>query len=626
MRIDLPLIVALATTNSDRRTMGRGGRGGRGGGGGGRGGRGGYDWRKHTRPSDDPAVQDAVRSVVNAFAADPRRPESLEVECSGGQERNTYKAYCRQMGLGFVKGSRRGTNKILRSAGDSSSLFLRIWCHYYRDCCGVDLMGDAQRERREREEKRRKRSALALPVEESPWAASAAADEDGGGAASSDPVLPDTSGWDNDDCDAAWDDTDDEDEDEDNDIGAKASSPQDGKPAAEDDVADVLDEDAREAEEVLRLAALREADQDDDDDMEDDGGDSDKLTLDTTDPSFDGRRSWIKVRDLLQDIKRSSDGSLWESCCALGINNCSERKLEPHAEEFGRFFEVQGTGPQQKLRGRKLRVEVDGGTEARIVGGESSVTVEYAKPVLYGDVNRLSELIRLVDDANSLLSRHRADGRGKAADIFNRSWRSRARTIPPPAEVDPVYEERKRTLRSRLPAFSSGDDFVTRVFDNDVVVLCGATGSGKTTQLPQILMEAASSLHSGGGSGSAGRAFGTGRIVCTQPRRISATSVAERVAYERNEGVGERVGYQIRFEHRASDTTELLYCTTGILLRFLVGNPRLEGVACVIIDEVSVGRRNPHGGFTGNPTIYFLSENSCMILWRQGSREIDSFR
>jgi len=55
------------------------------------------------------------------------------------------------------------------------------------------------------------------------------------------------------------------------------------------------------------------------------------------------------------------------------------------------------------------------------------------------------------------------------------------------------------------------------------------------------------------------------------------------------------VGYQIRFEHRASDTTELLYCTTGILLRFLVGNPRLEGVACVIIDEVH--ERSIHSDF-----------------------------
>lgn len=81
------------------------------------------------------------------------------------------------------------------------------------------------------------------------------------------------------------------------------------------------------------------------------------------------------------------------------------------------------------------------------------------------------------------------------------------------------------------------------------------------------------------------RCFGTGRIICTQPRRISCTSVAERVCFERNEKIGARVGYQIRFEQRATDSTELLYCTDGILLRFLVGNPKLEGISCVIVDE-----------------------------------------
>ena len=106
--------------------------------------------------------------------------------------------------------------------------------------------------------------------------------------------------------------------------------------------------------------------------------------------------------------------------------------------------------------------------------------------------------------------------------------------------------------------------------------------------------------------------FGSGRILCTQPRRISATSVAERVCYERNEKIGNRVGYQIRFEHKASDTTELLYCTTGILLRFLVSNPKLEGVSCVIIDEVH--ERSVHNDFV----LLILKD---LVLERKGSQE-----
>ena len=66
---------------------------------------------------------------------------------------------------------------------------------------------------------------------------------------------------------------------------------------------------------------------------------------------------------------------------------------------------------------------------------------------------------------------------------------------------------------------------------------------------------------------------------CAQPRRISAISVAERVAAERGERVGGSVGYQIRLEARRSDATRLLFCTTGVLLRRLVADPALQAPA-----------------------------------------------
>ena len=75
-------------------------------------------------------------------------------------------------------------------------------------------------------------------------------------------------------------------------------------------------------------------------------------------------------------------------------------------------------------------------------------------------------------------------------------------------------------------------------------------------------------------------------IICTQPRRISAISVAERVAAERGERVGDTVGYAIRGENRAGSSTRLLFCTTGILLRRLESDPTLAGVTHVLVDEV----------------------------------------
>lgn len=93
-----------------------------------------------------------------------------------------------------------------------------------------------------------------------------------------------------------------------------------------------------------------------------------------------------------------------------------------------------------------------------------------------------------------------------------------------------------------------------------VVVVSGETGCGKTTQLPQFLLE--QEVEAGRGSKC--------NIICTQPRRISAMSVAARVAAERGDALGQSVGYQIRLESKRSENTRLLFCTTGVLLRRLV--------------------------------------------------------
>ena len=130
--------------------------------------------------------------------------------------------------------------------------------------------------------------------------------------------------------------------------------------------------------------------------------------------------------------------------------------------------------------------------------------------------------------------------------------------------------------RARLPAFNKRDELLAAVDGAQVLVVSGETGCGKTTQLPQFVLERALA----GGDASV-----TG-ILCTQPRRISAISVAARVAQERGEDLGESVGYQIRLEAKRSKRTRLLFCTTGVLLRRLATEPTLASVSHVFVDEI----------------------------------------
>ncbi|CAO3668843.1 unnamed protein product [Umbelopsis ramanniana] len=131
-------------------------------------------------------------------------------------------------------------------------------------------------------------------------------------------------------------------------------------------------------------------------------------------------------------------------------------------------------------------------------------------------------------------------------------------------------------VRNNLPAYSFKEQVVNAVLKNQVVIVCGETGCGKTTQVPQFILD--QEIKSMQGSKC--------NIICTQPRRISAIGVADRVATERCDTVGNSVGYSIRGETKSSPNTNLLFCTTGVLLRRLQSDSLLEGVSHIMVDEV----------------------------------------
>lgn len=133
--------------------------------------------------------------------------------------------------------------------------------------------------------------------------------------------------------------------------------------------------------------------------------------------------------------------------------------------------------------------------------------------------------------------------------------------------------------RAKLPAWKERDNICSAMELNRVLVVVGETGCGKSTQLPQFLLDY--EIACGRGASA--------NIIVTQPRRVAAMGVAARVAQERLEDVDKSpgtVGYAIRGERQAGPDTRLLFCTTGIVLRRLsTGDTDLSDVSHVIVDE-----------------------------------------
>ena len=127
------------------------------------------------------------------------------------------------------------------------------------------------------------------------------------------------------------------------------------------------------------------------------------------------------------------------------------------------------------------------------------------------------------------------------------------------------------TYPDALPVTARKDDIAEAIRDNQVVIIAGETGSGKTTQIPKICLDL----------GRGRRGF----IGHTQPRRIAARTVAERIASELDQKIGESVGYAIRFDDRVSETTAVKLMTDGILLAEMQRDRFLNKYDTIIIDE-----------------------------------------
>ncbi|EJW73421.1 hypothetical protein WUBG_15673, partial [Wuchereria bancrofti] len=137
---------------------------------------------------------------------------------------------------------------------------------------------------------------------------------------------------------------------------------------------------------------------------------------------------------------------------------------------------------------------------------------------------------------------------------------------------------RLRVSQKNLPVSERRDEILETLQNVKVLLIAGDTGCGKSTQIPQYLLDA-----------------GYDRIACTQPRRIAAMALARRVAYETLNEYGSKIAYQIRFEKTRTLRTRLLFVTEGLLLRQLQTDPELNQYNVIILDEIH--ERNLSGDF-----------------------------
>src|SRR5579863_2650295 len=126
-------------------------------------------------------------------------------------------------------------------------------------------------------------------------------------------------------------------------------------------------------------------------------------------------------------------------------------------------------------------------------------------------------------------------------------------------------------MAERLPIYEIEREIVERLKTDKRLILSAPTGSGKSTQVPQMLLK-----HG---------LLGKGQVVVLQPRRLAARLLAARVASELGVKLGEEVGYQIRFENVTSAKTKIRFVTEGVLLRQMIEDPKLTGVSAILFDE-----------------------------------------
>merc|ERR1712131_43237 len=213
---------------------------------------------------------------------------------------------------------------------------------------------------------------------------------------------------------------------------------------------------------------------------------------------------------------------------------------------------------QQMISAKKEKIDIDLSQDLSATFGESKALKSVGDAIIEKAPVRLDKSKQKTIDASSTVTAQQV--------LLN------------PLTQQPYTPRYYDILKKRLqlPVWEYKTKFVDLIYKHQVIVLVGETGSGKTTQIPQWCVDYVRQAYP----------LTDQKIVgCTQPRRVAAMSVAQRVADELDVVLGSEVGYSIRFEDCTSDKTVMKYMTDGMLLREAMTDPDLASYSAIIVDE-----------------------------------------
>ncbi|QIW95098.1 hypothetical protein AMS68_000616 [Peltaster fructicola] len=259
-------------------------------------------------------------------------------------------------------------------------------------------------------------------------------------------------------------------------------------------------------------------------------------------------------------------------------NEDDASRPEPLHEVLSDAEEPSGaSGPSKTSNSVKTHGATESSSPKSILISASTMLLMRRGLIAANDAGLLTTQKRLLAASDMPERARKSLAHGKSTKVLQSQSRQLKRTS------DAMQQRTSTTAMQRhrqsLPILAAKAELVSIVNDNPYIVVIGATGCGKSTQVPQMILDSAIDAVQGASC----------NILCTQPRRIAALALAKRVAEERQEILGDSVGYHVRHDKVGSrDYGSITYLTTGVLLKQLRSNPDIvfDNVSHIILDEV----------------------------------------